>query len=117
VIFVLAGGGARPGCPMRFDADVGGVLDGGNFGRGLLEAQLGDQRRGIGDVTKRIAGSQLGGVIFGPRRVEARMGAERTIQLAFQFLYGQNCIEPSSLTRIDVVGRSAFAGVFSARAL
>ncbi len=96
---------------MRFDADVGGVLNGRDLSRRFLDAQLRDQRRGVGDFAEGIARSQLAGIGFGPRSVETRMGAERLVQLRFELLDRQDIFETGDGMRIGILGRCALARV------
>ena len=111
LVFVLAWRQAFPRRAMGFHADVGGVLNGRDLSRRFFDAQFRDQRRGVGHVAKRIARAQLAGIGFGPRRVDARMGTERQIQLRFELFDRQNFFKTSDRVSIGILGRRALARV------
>ncbi len=78
---------------MRLNADVGGVLDGRDFGRRLLDAQLGDERGGVGDLAKRITRVELR--IGDAGGVDVFVRGERLVKLAFEFFHRQDVFKAS----------------------
>ena len=95
---------------MGFHADVGGMLNGADLSRRFFDTQLGDQRRGIGDLAKRIARPQLAGIGFTPGRVEARSaGPSARSSCDFEFFDRQNLVETGDSVRIGILGRRALA--------
>ena len=105
LVFVSAGRYALPSCAVRLNAHVRGVLDGCDLGRRFDKAKLGNQRRGIGHFAERIARSQLGCVVLGPRRVDSSMRAQLPVQLGFELLDGQDVFETCDRMYVGVLGR------------
>ena len=56
----------------------------------FFEPQLRDQRRGVGDVAKRITRAQLPGVSFRPGRVDAGVPGQSGVELRLELFDRQN---------------------------